>query len=134
MSMASLYSRRRPRIGMTALIDVVFILLMFFMLTSSFNQWKAVDFRSPVAVENQSADAAQLVVLGVDGTLRLVASGVDIAAGAPVNAGLFESGQPVVILPEAKVSVQKIITQLERLKALGLSVTLGNVIAAETGR
>lgn len=134
MSMASLYSRRRPRIGMTALIDVVFILLMFFMLTSSFNQWKAVDFRSPVAVENQSADAAQLVVLGVDGTLRLVASGVDIAAGASVNAELFESGQPVVILPEAKVSVQNIITQLERLRVLGLSVSLGNVVAVGAGR
>lgn len=134
MSMASLYTRRRSRIGMTALIDVVFILLMFFMLTSSFNQWKAVDFRSPVAVENQSADSAQLVVLGVNGTLSLVASDVDIEPSGPVNADLFEPGQPVVILPEAKVSVQKIITQLERLKALGLSVTLGNVITAEVGR
>ncbi|WP_203299885.1 ExbD/TolR family protein [Marinobacter sediminum] len=134
MSMVSLYSRRRPRIGMTALIDVVFILLMFFMLTSSFSQWKAVDFRSPVAVESQSADSAQLVVLSVDGTLRLVASDVDIEPRGPVNADLFERARPVVILPEAKVSVQKIITQLERLKALGFSVTLGNVVAAEAGR
>ena len=80
MSTSLLYTRRRSRIGMTALIDVVFILLMFFMLTSSFNRWKAVDFRSPVAVESHSADSAQLVVLEVDGTLRLVASDIEIAA------------------------------------------------------
>ena len=96
MSTSLLYTRRRSRIGMTALIDVVFILLMFFMLTSSFNQWKAVDFRSPVAVENQSADSAQLVVLGVNGTLSLVASDVDIEPSGPVNADLFEPGQPCV--------------------------------------
>ncbi|WP_430415645.1 ExbD/TolR family protein [Marinobacter adhaerens] len=134
MSTSLLYTRRRSRIGMTALIDVVFILLMFFMLTSSFNRWKAVDFRSPIAVENQSADPARLVVLGVDGTLRLVARDVEIGPAEPVNAGLFDAGQPVVILPEAKASVQSIITQLERLKALDLSVTLGSVIAGEAGR
>lgn len=134
MSMAALYTRRRSRIGMTALIDVVFILLMFFMLTSSFNHWKAVDFRSPVAVDDRSADAPQLVVLERDGTLRLVAKDVDIAASDPIAAEWFEPTLPVVILPRAEVSVQRIITQLERLKALGLSVTLGNVIAEESGR
>lgn len=134
MSTSLLYTRRRSRIGMTALIDVVFILLMFFMLTSSFNRWKAVDFRSPVAVESQAEVPAQLVVLGVDGTLRLVASDVEIAPAGPVKAGLFDAGQPVVILPEAKAPVQSIITQLERLKGLDLSVTLGSVIAGEAGR
>lgn len=134
MSTALLYIRRQSRIGMTALIDVVFILLMFFMLTSSFNQWKAVEFRSPVAVEDHSAKTPQLVVLGVGGTLRLVASGAEIAAGTRVDAGLFNAGEPVVILPEAKASVQSIIANLERLKALGLSVTLGSVVAAEVVR
>ena len=33
----------RKLIGLTPLIDVVFILLLFFMLTSSFFQWQSLD-------------------------------------------------------------------------------------------
>lgn len=35
--------RRKQLIGLTPLIDVVFILLLFFMLTSSFVAWRTVD-------------------------------------------------------------------------------------------
>ncbi len=34
---------RRPLISLTPLIDVVFILLVFFMLASSFLQWRVID-------------------------------------------------------------------------------------------
>ena len=37
MQAAGLYTRKSRKISLTALIDVVFILLMFFMLTSTFN-------------------------------------------------------------------------------------------------
>ncbi len=36
MQAAGLYTRKSRKISLTALIDVVFILLMFFMLTSTF--------------------------------------------------------------------------------------------------
>ena len=40
-------SRRRALIGLTPLIDVVFILLVFFMLASSFLDWRAIDLTAP---------------------------------------------------------------------------------------
>ena len=49
MSGSPLYRSRRKGISLTPLIDVVFILLMFFMLTFTFTRWKAVDLRFPVA-------------------------------------------------------------------------------------
>lgn len=42
---------RRSSISLTPLIDVVFILLLFFMLTSSFIQWRAVDLSLSIASE-----------------------------------------------------------------------------------
>lgn len=49
MSDAPLYRSRRKGISLMPLIDMVFILLTFFMLTSTFTRWKAVDLRFPVA-------------------------------------------------------------------------------------
>ena len=53
--------RQRPRrrlISLTPLIDVVFILLVFFMLASSFSQWRVVDL--VVGGEGTAADDRQV--------------------------------------------------------------------------
>lgn len=49
MSGVPLSRSRRKGISLTPLIDIVFILLTFFMLTSTFTRWKAVALRFPVA-------------------------------------------------------------------------------------
>ncbi len=62
--------RQRPRrrlISLTPLIDVVFILLVFFMLASSFSQWRVVDLT--VGGNGGEADDRQVerVLLDADG-------------------------------------------------------------------
>ncbi|MEM6423000.1 MAG: biopolymer transporter ExbD, partial [Pseudomonadota bacterium] len=64
--------RRKAQIGVTPLIDVVFILLVFFMLASRFEDWRSVDLASssrgvPVAT---AAEGALLVEVWL-GDLRL---------------------------------------------------------------
>ena len=46
----------RSRISLTALIDVVFILLLFFMLTTQFTRWRSLDV--PMAQETAEPVAA----------------------------------------------------------------------------
>lgn len=130
MQITGLYQRKARRISLTALIDVVFILLMFFMLTSTFSQWKSVDFHSPVASNEPSADQPALWVLAVDGSLRSVDDSRLIAAGKAIDPSAFAADAVLVLLPEADASVQTIVTRLEELKGLGLTVTLGGVTAA----
>ena len=49
-------ARKKSTISMTALIDLVFILLMFFMLTSTFVKWKQVPLATAsVSTENTSS-------------------------------------------------------------------------------
>lgn len=131
METLQLYKRRGRRISLTALIDVVFILLMFFMLTSTFTRFKAVDFQSPVSSGEQSAEKPQLVTLRADGSLQLE-NGTLIGSDEPLDASAFSSKQPVVLLPHADASLQLMVSSLERLKQLELAVTLGRAIPSAT--
>src|SRR3546814_9956601 len=63
--------RRRASISLTPLIDVVFILLIFFMLASSFLDERAIEIDSPAAaLGGTSLEGALFVELRGDG-LRL---------------------------------------------------------------
>ncbi|MBK6278385.1 MAG: biopolymer transporter ExbD [Gammaproteobacteria bacterium] len=47
----------RSRISLTALIDVVFILLLFFMLTTQFTRWRSLDVPSRWRPRNRSTSS-----------------------------------------------------------------------------
>lgn len=61
---------RRAAIGLTPLIDVVFILLLFFMLAGTIRPPDTLPVERPVSVQGRPEDA-QLVELWMDGDGRL---------------------------------------------------------------
>ncbi len=62
--LAELAPRRRAAISLTPLIDVVFILLVFFMLASSFLDWRAIslDTVEPPPTARKASDKPALLV------------------------------------------------------------------------
>ena len=106
--------RRRPRVSLTSLIDVIFILIVFFMLVSSFSQYRVIDL-----VKGQAGAGGQSVALG----LVLRADGQLLTReGAPVDEALAQavkSNQPVSIYLERSVPVQQGVDALDRLKMMG---------------
>lgn len=58
----SLRTRRRTLISLTPLIDVVFILLIFFMLASSFADWRAINLTQPAATGGGEPMAGAILV------------------------------------------------------------------------
>ena len=54
MRFESAFRRRRRLIGLAPLIDVVFILLLFFMLTTNFTRWRELPFDLPAAASELS--------------------------------------------------------------------------------
>ncbi len=52
--------RRKQAISLTPLIDVVFILLLFFMLSSSFSQWRQI--KLPASSDSQQASLEVITV------------------------------------------------------------------------
>ena len=115
--------RRRARISLTPLIDVVFILLVFFMLASSFLDERAIKVGAPAAaLGGSSLEGALLVELRRDG-LRLARERVALPQ---LMARLGEHAarnprQRVLIKPAPGVSLQDAVTLLDQVSASGLS-------------
>ena len=133
------YRARRRTISLTPLIDVVFILLMFFMLTSTFMHWKAIDLWVPVASPGGDAQKLQPVILHADGALSLHGrplawSDADAADTDAVDGpAVLDPARTVVVFPEADARVQTIVTAFERLAAHGIvGATLGDVLDRRT--
>ena len=114
--------RRRPLITLTPLIDVVFILLVFFMLASSFLDWRSIDLNAPGRAGGQPSMVGALLVDVTDDGLRL--------AGAPITLDDLEQrvsdrldrqpDQRVLVKPASGVRLQPVVDVLDRLSRVGV--------------
>ena len=113
--------RRRALIGLTPLIDVVFILLVFFMLASSFLDWRAIDLHVPDRdVAGTSMDGALLVEIRPGG-LRLSGEEVSLEAlGAGIERHLaLRPDRRILVQPAPGVALQETVRVLDRLAVTG---------------
>lgn len=114
--------RRRALISLTPLIDVVFILLVFFMLASSFLDWRAIDLDPPARAGAASGlTGAMLVDVRAEG-LRL--SGEILPLNLIVErlrqVAEDHPDRPLIVRPADGVSLQRTITVLDRLAGSGM--------------
>ena len=114
--------RRRNPLSLTPLIDVVFILLVFFMLASSFVQWREISVSVPAEGAGAPSDAPVLTVaVHPDGRLEL--NGQPIAREALgarlVGLELRQAESLVLLQPRGEVELQTLVGALEALTAAG---------------
>lgn len=117
-------SRRRRRalpIGLTPLIDVVFILLVFFMLATSLLHWRSLELNvSARAAGTASMEGALVVEIRRDG-VRL--SGEEIPTGAlATRIGEHLARRPrqrILVKPAPGVTLQEAVQVLDSLTAAG---------------
>lgn len=117
---------RRRRLSMTSLIDVIFLLLLFFMLSSTFTRFAEIDLASAGAGGAASAQPPVFLSLGTD-RLRLNGSDAALAdlpeALRPLREG--DAPLPVLIATGTDVTAQRLTNLLAALRAIpGLSVTV----------
>jgi biopolymer transport protein ExbD len=138
--------RDTPDINLTPLIDVVFLLLIFFMVSTTFNdnarlglELPHADGEAPAAEERRFLEVVVDVsgrfyvdgreVLGTDaGTLgRALSQAVADASsragagdGEPDGSGRMGRDRPVLIKADAKTSHQTVMTLLDALGQLGM--------------
>jgi len=121
-SSRALGSRRRP-ISLTPLIDVVFILLIFFVMAGRFSQETRLVLRSSAeptedAATPADAPAAPMALVGVD------ADGALVLAGEPVQPDELAARLPpdaVLVLRLAPaLDVETMVSVIDRLRRAGL--------------
>ena len=117
--------RPRPRMNIAPLIDVVFLMLIFFMLTSTFIDTASIDLSMSRSGPSTSAGAGDMLLVDVrrDGELRLngLTLGLDdlgpelaARAGARVDT-------PVALRAEARVPVQRLVAVMDSIQGVGMS-------------
>ncbi|MEX0923991.1 MAG: biopolymer transporter ExbD [Rhodovibrionaceae bacterium] len=114
--------RRRALISLTPLIDVVFILLVFFMLASSFLDWRSIALNAPAqTAEGVSMDGALLVEVRQLG-LRLSGESLSLdELQLRLRARLAEDpDRPVLVRPASEVTLQQVVRVLDAVKEAGV--------------
>ncbi|HKK30075.1 MAG TPA: biopolymer transporter ExbD [Alphaproteobacteria bacterium] len=116
--LAAIPRRRRP--SLTPMIDVVFLLLVFFMLTARFGGYQA----APVALGGGAGEwqgPPRLVTVGPD---RLALNGEPIALSELSQALrplLPDAAAPVVVRSEEDATLQRVMQVMDALRENGIA-------------
>lgn len=123
-------ARRRNTIVITSLVDVMFVLLFFFMLTSSYLDWGALEVDTAAVKPPPHAAQAPSPLH----RLQMLAGARLVLDGRPVApeqlASLLPPASHVIVQPAAGVPLQDMIRVVDRLKAGGVRLSLGPSPAA----
>ncbi len=123
--------KRDPEISMTSMVDVVLLLLFFFMVSSHFNQKTAIKIKLPEAagVEPDRTETNITLVIDADGGFFLADTDglphavINRTAGALQRALARQSKQPgqtpLIIQADGKAPHQSVMTALAAAAAVG---------------
>jgi biopolymer transport protein ExbD len=112
-------------ISLTPLIDVVFILLIFFMLASTFLDWRSISLDAidtPTTVRQAGGEEPLMLVVGPEWA-RVDSEPVDLdTAVALIRQRVAERGGATVqIQPLGDLPLQRVIEVIDRLNAAGIT-------------
>ncbi len=134
------YTAKKRKISLTALIDVVFILLMFFMLTTQFIQWQSVPLTLNTTEKNAISDVEPELafMLNPQGEISIIGR----LADQQLENNFYEEltaqdlshlalPNPVKLHPLPQTQVHTLIKALDHFNAQGIEVAIGGVIHGE---
>ncbi|HEY5739975.1 MAG TPA: biopolymer transporter ExbD [Gammaproteobacteria bacterium] len=113
-------------INLTPLIDVVFLLLIFFMVSTTFDTTSQLEIKLPEASENPAPEPSRQLnlLIDADGSFFVNARELTGTDSATLRAALVRAleGQrlPIVIQSDANSPVQSLVTAMDVVGQLGL--------------
>lgn len=121
--------RRESTVDLTSLIDVVFMLLIFFMVTTTFDKNAELKIELPTASNVAAASTEEKLNLLIDGQGRYYINGREVLNSKPET--LFQAMSqtldgmqnvpPLVISADASVNYQAVVTAMDIAGRLGLT-------------
>ncbi|MBD8889923.1 biopolymer transporter ExbD [Labrenzia suaedae] len=117
---------RARKLSLTSLIDVIFLLLLFFMLTSTFTRFGEIDIAAPGGQSSGGGKGPDAILALDDNGLLL--NGLPIQADGLTGAlaDLQEKGaKSILLIPRGTSTAQDLVTALEQVRRIeGLTVTV----------
>ena len=132
--------REDPEINLIPFIDVLLVILIFLMVTTTYSKFTALQLTLPTANAEKAVEQPREINIGVDAQGRYAVDNVQVAARDPAglaaelkNAAAKGSGSesPVVIIDaDASATHQAVINVLEAARIAGFDRV---TFAAQTG-
>lgn len=117
-----------PELNLTSLIDVVFTLIIFFVVTTTFDERSAIQLDLPRASSDAQPAAAQSLVVAIDASGRYFVDNAEVLKPDPASLRAAieqvageQREQPVVLRADAKSSHQSVVTAMQVLGDLGFA-------------
>ncbi len=115
-------------LNLTALIDVIFTLIIFFVVTTSFNNRSALKITLPSSQASQTSPQDKPLVILIDksgnyyvGDTALVRNDLSSLKEAISQQAGSDKERTIVIQADAKTSHQSVITAMDAIGQLGMS-------------
>jgi biopolymer transport protein ExbD len=135
-------SRDEPEINLIPFIDVLLVILIFLMLTTTYSKFTEMQLRLPVANADAQRDYPKEIIVSVAADGRYMVNktalperGVDAVAAALGAATGPAKDSVVIISADASTSHQSVITVMEAARRAGLmQITFATQTAAQAGQ
>ena len=138
------HSRQRdePEINLIPFIDVLLVILIFLMLTTTYSKFTELQLTLPVADAEQQRDHPKEVIVAVaaDGRYAVNKTGVEgksVDALAPILRAAAQAGPDsiVIISADATAPHQAVVTVMEAARRVGLTqITFATQSSASAGK
>ena len=133
--------REEPEINLIPFIDVLLVVLIFLMLTTTYSKFTEMQLRLPVADAQAQRDYPKEVIVAVSSDGRYMINkvavegrSVDAVAGALNDAARAGRDSVVIISADAATPHQSVITVMEAARRSGLSqITFATQSSAQAG-
>ena len=134
--------KEEPEINLIPFIDVLLVVLIFLMLTTTYSKFTELQLKLPVADTDAQRDYPKEIIVGVaaDGRYTVnkqpvtgrTAEAMAMALGEAARAG---KDSIVIISADATASHQSVITVMEASRRIGLTqITFATQSSAQAGR
>ncbi len=110
-----------PEINISPLIDMVFLLLIFFMVTTAFVEETGVDVQKPRAASAQKLEQ-QSIMIAVTADNKVVYGGEEIGVGGvqgTVSRLLEEKKRPVILMTDSSCRAGQVVDVIDECKLAG---------------
>lgn len=119
--------KEAPEINLTPLIDVVFLLLIFFMVSTTFQREAEISIELPEASERAAESKEKRIEVSIDAAGRFYVNGRQLVNKQPktVKQALAQAAEgntslPVVISADANTPHQSVVAVMDAARQLGL--------------
>lgn len=116
----------KKRVNIIPLIDIIFLLLIFFMLATNFNQNQNIDFSTPEKLTESNSDSNIILDLKIQNNGYFLLDGLTFKNEKELKENILikwdkKKYSGILITTEKDVILQNLITTLDIVKSIGIS-------------